>query len=164
MVVDLLESTSIARALAAKNKYELNANQEITGLGLANLAGAMFNCYSTTGSFSRSAVNNDSGAKTGLAGFITAWVVAAVLLFLTPVFEKLTYNTLGAIVISGVAGLLDYEQAFYLWKVRAAGWFHTAIGSCAACYLDEASAGLHLNSNIILYASASYAMHHTQNA
>lgn len=59
--VDLLESTSIARALANKNKYELVANQEIVGLGLANFAGAAFHCYSTTGSFSRSAVNNESG-------------------------------------------------------------------------------------------------------
>lgn len=61
MLVDLLESTSIARALAAKGGYELHANQEIVGLGLANFAGSAFNSYSTTGSFSRSAVNYDSG-------------------------------------------------------------------------------------------------------
>eukprot|EP00878_Enallax_costatus_P007429 GHUV01007780.1.p1 GENE.GHUV01007780.1~~GHUV01007780.1.p1 ORF type:complete len:422 (+),score=57.02 GHUV01007780.1:303-1568(+) len=61
MLVDLLESTSIARALARKHGYELSYNQEIVGLGLANFAGAMFNSYTTTGSFSRSAVNNSSG-------------------------------------------------------------------------------------------------------
>jgi sulfate transporter 4 len=61
MLVDLLESTSIARALARKNGYELKFNQEITGLGLANFMGAAFNAYTTTGSFSRSAVNQDSG-------------------------------------------------------------------------------------------------------
>lgn len=66
MLVDLLESTSIARALANKNKYELVPNQEIVGLGLANFAGAIFNCYTTTGSFSRSAVNNESGETLGL--------------------------------------------------------------------------------------------------
>ena len=49
------------RALAKKNGYELNYNQEIVGLGLANFAGAMSNCYTTTGSFSRSAVNDSSG-------------------------------------------------------------------------------------------------------
>ncbi|EFJ51511.1 hypothetical protein VOLCADRAFT_79619 [Volvox carteri f. nagariensis] len=118
MVVDLLESTSIARALANKNKYELVPNQEIVGLGLANFAGAAFNCYTTTGSFSRSAVNNESGAKTGLACFITAWVVGFVLIFLTPVFEKLPMCTLGAIVVSSVTGLLEYEQAIYLFKVN----------------------------------------------
>ena len=61
MLVGLLESTSIARALALKNGYRLNYNQEIAGLGLANLGGALFSSYSTTGSFSRSAVNNEAG-------------------------------------------------------------------------------------------------------
>ncbi len=74
MVVDLLESTSIARALARKNNYELVANQEIVGLGLANFAGAAFHAYTTTGSFSRSAVNNESGRCHGAA---TTWVGAA---------------------------------------------------------------------------------------
>ncbi|PNH07849.1 Proton/sulfate cotransporter 2 [Tetrabaena socialis] len=123
MLVDLLESTSIARALANKNKYELVPNQEIVGLGLANFAGAAFHAYTTTGSFSRSAVNNEAGAKTGLAGFFTAWVVGFVLLFLTPVFEKLPYCTLGAIVCSSVTGLLEYEQAIYLWKINKLDFF-----------------------------------------
>ncbi|KXZ44585.1 hypothetical protein GPECTOR_65g203 [Gonium pectorale] len=118
MLVDLLESTSIARALARKNKYELVANQEIVGLGLANFGGAIFNCYTTTGSFSRSAVNNESGAKSGLACFVTAWVVGFVLIFLTKVFSNLPYCTLGAIIVSSIVGLLEYEQAIYLFKVN----------------------------------------------
>ena len=51
----------LLRALARKNGYELNYNREIVGLGLANFAGAMSNCYTTTGSFSRSAVNDNAG-------------------------------------------------------------------------------------------------------
>ena len=51
----------VSRALARKNGYQLHYNQEITALGLANLAGAMSNSYTTTGSFSRSAVNNNAG-------------------------------------------------------------------------------------------------------
>ena len=65
LFVDLLESTSIARALARKNGYELVYNREIIGLGLANFAGSCFNAYTTTGSFSRSAVNADSGGLSG---------------------------------------------------------------------------------------------------
>eukprot|EP00775_Hariotina_reticulata_P010081 gene10081-10236_t len=122
MVVDLLESTSIARALAAKGNYELNTNQEIVGLGLANFAGSAFNAYSTTGSFSRSAVNFDSGCKTALSGFVTACVVGLVLMCLTPVFEKLPMNVMGAIVISGVSGLFEYEQAVHLFKVHKLDW------------------------------------------
>lgn len=55
--------------------------------GLANFAGALSNCYTTTGSFSRSAVNNNSGAKSPLSQFVCAWTVGFVLIFLTPVFE-----------------------------------------------------------------------------
>jgi len=118
MFVDLLESTSIARALARRNGYELVYNREIIGLGLANFAGAMSNSYTTTGSFSRSAVNNNAGAKTPLAQFVCGWVVGFVLLFLTPVFAHVPFNALGAIVIVGVSSLIELEQAVYLWKVN----------------------------------------------
>eukprot|EP00798_Chlamydomonas_sp_ICE-L_P018758 gene18758-25290_t len=118
MIVDLLESTSIARALARKNGYELSYNREIIGLGLANLVGAAFNSYTTTGSFSRSAVNDLSGAKTPLAQTFCGVLVMFVLLFLTGVFAKLPFNVLAAIVIVSVAGLFEFEQAIFLWKVN----------------------------------------------
>jgi sulfate transporter 4 len=123
MVVDLLESTSIARALARKNGYHLNYNQEIVGLGLANFAGAAFSSYTTTGSFSRSAVNNSSGARTQLAGFVTSIVVMFVLLFLTPVFAKLPYNTIAAIIIVGVTQLIEFEMAYYLFRTHLRDFF-----------------------------------------
>ncbi|KAJ9521922.1 hypothetical protein QJQ45_024793, partial [Haematococcus lacustris] len=117
MLVDLLESTSIARALARKNGYELDYNKEITGLGLANFAGALFSSYTTTGSFSRSAINDLAGSKTPLCQFITAWVVGLVLLFLTPLLGRLPYNVLGAVVVASVVSLIDYEQIIYLLRV-----------------------------------------------
>jgi sulfate transporter 4 len=58
-----------------------------------------------------------AGCKTGLSGFVTACVVGLVLLVLTPVFEKLPLNVMGAIVVSGVSGLFEYEQAVHLFKV-----------------------------------------------
>eukprot|EP00201_Polytomella_parva_P011035 CAMPEP_0175054308 /NCGR_PEP_ID=MMETSP0052_2-20121109/9431_1 /TAXON_ID=51329 ORGANISM="Polytomella parva, Strain SAG 63-3" /NCGR_SAMPLE_ID=MMETSP0052_2 /ASSEMBLY_ACC=CAM_ASM_000194 /LENGTH=690 /DNA_ID=CAMNT_0016318985 /DNA_START=40 /DNA_END=2112 /DNA_ORIENTATION=+ len=118
MLVDLLESTSIARTLANRNGYELNANQEITGLGIANFVGAIFNCYTTTGSFSRSAVNDQAGAKSPLAAFVAAWVVAIVLGCLTSVFAHVPYNALGAIICTSITNLFQYEQAVFFWKVN----------------------------------------------
>ncbi|KAL3655879.1 Sulfate transporter 4.1, chloroplastic [Castilleja foliolosa] len=93
--VAILESVGIAKALAAKNGYELDSNQELFGLGVANIAGSFFSVYPTTGSFSRSAVNHESGAKTGLSGICV----------------------LAAIVISAVIGLVDYDEATFLWRV-----------------------------------------------
>ena len=80
--------------------------------------GGMFQSYPVTGSFSRSAVNHESGAQSGISAIFTASLVGLVLLFLTPIFEKLPLNTLAAIVISGVMGLFDYEEAIYLWRVH----------------------------------------------
>ena len=90
--VGLMESIAIAKALADKNKYEIDANQELMGLGVSNLVGSMFGAYPCTGSFSRSAVANDTGAKSGLAGGITAIVVLLVLLFITPLFEWMPFK------------------------------------------------------------------------
>lgn len=78
------------------------------------------------GSFSRSAVNNASGAKTQLAGVFTALIVMAVLLFLTPVFALVPYNAIGAIIIAGCTTLFEYKVAAQLWRVsclqEAAGY------------------------------------------
>lgn len=115
--VAILESVGIAKALAAKHGYEIDSNQELFGLGVANVCGSFFSAYPTTGSFSRSAVNNESGAKTGLAGVITGVIMAAALLFLTPIFAHVPQCTLAAIVVSAVVGLIDYEEPKFLWEV-----------------------------------------------
>lgn len=70
-IVDFMESTSIAKAMARAKNYEISVPQEILAMGVANLLGAMFSSYTTTGSFSRSAVSADIGAKRQLQGTIT---------------------------------------------------------------------------------------------
>lgn len=121
-LIDMCESMSIAKALAQKNKYRLHATQELRGLGFANLAGALFNSYTTTGSFSRSAVNDSIGAKTPLAGFVTGILLMFVLLFLTPVFTNMSANVQGAIIIVGVLGLFQYEDFYSLWVISKLDW------------------------------------------
>lgn len=118
VIVGFMESIAIAKQLASKHKYELDSSLELIGLGMANLAGAMFAGYPVTGSFSRSAVNNESGAVSGVSALVTATLVGIVLLFMTTLFEKLPLSILAAIVISGVLGLLDYPEAIYLYKVH----------------------------------------------
>ncbi|KAG7581680.1 STAS domain [Arabidopsis suecica] len=115
--VAILESVGIAKALAAKNRYELDSNSELFGLGVANILGSLFSAYPTTGSFSRSAVNSESEAKTGLSGLVTGIIIGCSLLFLTPMFKFIPQCALAAIVISAVSGLVDYEGAIFLWRV-----------------------------------------------
>ncbi|CAN1174065.1 Sulfate transporter 4.1, chloroplastic [Linum perenne] len=117
LIMKHLESVGIAKALAAKNGYELDSSQELVGLGLANIFGSFFSSYPSTGSFSRSAVSNESGAKTGLSGIITGIVMGCALLFLTPLFKSIPQCALAAIVVSAVIGLVEYEEAIFLWRV-----------------------------------------------
>jgi hypothetical protein len=85
---------------------------------MSNLLGSVFSCYPITGSFSRSAVNNSVGAKSQLAGFITAILMLLTLLALTRYFFFLPLYCLAAIVISSVTNLVDIGEARYLWKVK----------------------------------------------
>lgn len=135
VVVGFMESIAIAKQLAAKHKYELDSSTELLGLGVANFMGAVFNSYPITGSFSRSAVNNDSGAKSGISGVVTATLVMLTLLFLTSIFEFMPLATLAAIVISGVLGLLDYEEAIYLWRVHKFDFLVWMVSFCGTMFL-----------------------------
>jgi sulfate transporter 4 len=116
--IDLCESLSIAKALAQKNRQEISQTQEIIALGLANLSGACFNSYTTTGSFSRSAVNQSVGAKSQLSGLVTGFFMLFVLLVLTPFLSQLPSNIQGAVVIVGVVPLFDYSEWWFLWHAN----------------------------------------------
>nr|XP_043636793.1 sulfate transporter 4.1, chloroplastic-like isoform X2 [Erigeron canadensis] len=133
--VAILESVGIAKALAAKNGYELDSNQELFGLGVANIFGSFFSAYPATGSFSRSAVNHESGAKTGLSGIIMGLIICSALLFMTPLFEYIPQCALAAIVVAAVIGLVDYEEAIFLWRVDKKDFFLWTVTSATTLFL-----------------------------
>lgn len=120
--IDVLESISIAKALAFKNRYELNNTHELTGLGLANVVGSFFSCYTTTGSFSRSAIMDNVGSRSQIAGWTGGVLVMLVLLFLTPAFQNMPQNAQGAIIMSAVLGLLQFKEWWFLWRVNKLDW------------------------------------------
>jgi SulP family sulfate permease len=115
-LIAFMESISVAKAIQAKHKgeYELDNNQEMIGLGMGNIVGSMFGCYPTTGGFSRSAVNDQAGAKTNLAAIFAAVVIGLTLLFLTPLFYHLPKAILGAIIMVAVFGLIDWQYPIFL--------------------------------------------------
>ena len=113
-----LESVSIARALAARTRQRLSANQELFGQGAANLSAAFSGAYPVAGSFSRSAVNLDNGARTPFAAVITSAMVAITLLFLTPLLQYLPQATLAVVIIVAVAGLFQVKPIIRAWRVQ----------------------------------------------
>ncbi|KAH9767873.1 Sulfate transporter 4.1 [Citrus sinensis] len=160
--VAILESVGIAKALAAKNGYELDSNQELFGLGVANILGSFFSAYPTTGSFSRSAVNHESGAKTGLSGVITGIIMACALLFMTPLFEhipQVSYQcALAAIVVSAVMGLVDYDEAIFLWHVDKKDFLLWTITSITTLFL-----GIEIGVLVGVGASLAFVIHESAN-
>ena len=113
-----MESIAVAKAVAARRGYSIDANRELVGLGLANIAGGFFGSYPVTGGFSRTAVNDQAGANTPLASLITAAAIAATLLFLTPLFRFLPVTVLAAIILVAVASLVKPMEFWKLAKSR----------------------------------------------
>ncbi|CAN6442495.1 unnamed protein product [Victoria cruziana] len=156
--VAILESVGIAKAMAARNGYELDSNQELFGLGLANICGSFFSAYPTTGGFSRSAVNNDSGAKTGLAGVFTGIIMGCVLFILTPLFTDVPQCVLAAIVISAVIGLVDYEEAILLWHINKKDFLLWTIACLVTLFL-----GIEIGVLVGVVVSLAFVIHESAN-
>lgn len=115
-LVGFAESFAVAKTIQAKHKnYKLDANQELIGLGMANFGAAFFRGYPVTGGFSRTAVNNDAGARTGLAAIISSILIVLTLLFFTGLFYNLPSAILAAVVLVAVSGLIDYKEPIHLW-------------------------------------------------
>jgi len=119
VMVGYLETISIGKSLEAKQEeYRIRPNQELIALGLSNLVGSLFQAYPISSSFSRSAVNQESGGKTGMAALISVVMVLLTVLFFTPLFYHLPKTVLAAIIIVAVFGLINIKEALYLLKVN----------------------------------------------
>ena len=123
-LLGFMEAISIAKAMAAKTGQRLDPNQELIGQGLANILGSMGKSYPTSGSFSRSAVNLQAGAVTGLSSAITSLAVVIVLLFFTPLLYHLPQAVLASVIMMAVIGLINVSGFIHTWKVQ---WYDGAI-------------------------------------
>lgn len=116
-LISFIESLAIARTLEARHKNQhVSPDQELIALGVAKLGGGFFQAYPTTGSFVRSAINDDSGAQSGVSSLITVFLIAITLLFLTPLFYYVPKAILASIILVAVVKLVDYKGAKTLWK------------------------------------------------
>lgn len=116
-LVGFMESIAVARSIQARHKdYKVIPNQELKALGLANVGTAFFQGFPVTGGFSRTAVNDQSGAKTGLASIISAGMIILTLLFLTELFYYLPNAILAAVIMVAVFGLIDIKEPIKLWQ------------------------------------------------
>ena len=106
-LLQLLTAISLGRALSSRHRYAIRPNRELLGLGAQNLLGSLFHAVPVSASFSRSAVNDRSGARTPLSNVAAAALVGVTLLFLTPLFSYLPRAALAAIIVVSVLGLVS---------------------------------------------------------
>lgn len=117
-LIAFMEAISVAKAIEEKHTdYKVDANQELVALGASNFAGSFFKSYPGTGGFSRSAVCDQAGAKTGISSIVSALLIMFTLLFLTDYFWYLPKALLGSIIMVAVFGLIDLKVPKNLWKL-----------------------------------------------
>lgn len=116
-VVGFTEAISISKAIEEKHTdYQVDPNQELIAVGSGNIIGSFVQSYPTTASFSRSAIQDQGGAKSGIASLFSAALVLLTLLFLTPLFYYLPIPILAAIIMVSIFGLINIKYPIQLWK------------------------------------------------
>lgn len=155
-LVGYMESIAVAKAIANKHGYKVDPNQELIGLGVANIGGALFKSYPTTGGFSRTAVNDQAGSRTGMASIISAVIIALTVLFLTPLFYYLPSAVLAAIIMVAVAGLFDTFEMKHLWETDQKDLALLAITFIATLALgieEGIAVGVLISLGLVIYSS-----------
>ncbi len=115
-IIGFVESVSVGQTLAAKRRQKIEPDQELIGLGAANIAASVSGGYPVTGGFARSVVNFDAGAETPAAGMFTALGIAVTALVLTPYLAYLPKATLAATIIVAVLSLVDLAILKRTWQ------------------------------------------------
>lgn len=146
-LVGFMEAISIAKAMASKSKQRIDPNQELIGQGLANMVGSLGQSYPVSGSFSRSAVNFNAGAVTGMSAVFTALVVLITLLFLTPLLFHLPQAVLAAVIMMAVFGLINVKAIKHAWQANV----HDGLAAIVT-FIATLAFAPHLDNGIMLGA------------
>jgi MFS superfamily sulfate permease-like transporter len=149
-LLGFMEAISVAKAMAAKTGQRLDPNRELIGQGLANICGSFAKSYPISGSFSRSAVNLQSGAVSGLSSVFTSLTVVVVLLVFTPLFYHLPESVLAAIIMMAVVGLVNIKGFIHAWQAQ---WYDGAISIIT--FISTLAFAPHLDRGILIGAGLS---------
>ena len=115
-IIGFIEDIAIAKSFARRGKYMVDASQELLALGAANVLGSLFHAMPVTGSFSRTAVNNASGAASQLSGVFTALTVLGAIFLAQPVFAFIPKPALAAVIMSAVVSMVDPAELMAMWR------------------------------------------------
>ncbi|XP_076889774.1 low affinity sulfate transporter 3-like [Bidens hawaiensis] len=116
-IIALTEAIAVGRSFASMKGYNLDGNKEMLAMGFMNIAGSMSSCYVATGSFSRTAVNVSAGCQSAVSNVVMAITVLISLQVLTKLLYYTPLAILASIILSALPGLIDYNEAYHIWKV-----------------------------------------------
>ncbi len=117
-LIGFSQTISVGKSLGNKYGYDVDANQELTALGLSNVSACLTQGCPVSGGLSRSAVNADAGARTPVSAMVTAVLVTVAVLYLTPLVEHLPHAALSAIILVSAIGLIDVREMRYLFRIK----------------------------------------------
>jgi SulP family sulfate permease len=152
-LVGFMEAISIAKAMASRSKQHIDPNQELIGQGLANMVGSLGQSYPVSGSFSRSAVNFNAGAITGMSAVFTALIVLITLMFLTPLLYHLPQAVLAAVIMMAVFGLINVKAVKHAWQAH----LHDGMAAIVT-FIATLAFAPHLDNGIMLGAGMAIVM------
>ena len=144
-LVGFMEAIAIAKSMAAKTGQKLDTNQELIGQGLANIIGSFGQSYAISGSFSRSSVNLQANAVSGISSVVTSLVVAVTLLFFTPLLYHLPQSVLASVIMMAVIGLVNVDGFVHAWKAKRSDGIISVISFVCTLYLAP-----HLHEGILV--------------
>jgi MFS superfamily sulfate permease-like transporter len=136
-LVSFADTSVLSRTFALRGGYEVDENQELVALGLANVAAGFFQGFSISGSSSRTPVAESAGSKTQLTGIVGALCIAALLVFFPALLQDLPNAALGAVVISAVLSLIDVRSVVRLLRLRPSEFVFAVV-----CFLGVALLGV----------------------
>lgn len=122
-VLGLTEAVSIARSIAVKSGQRIDGNQEFIGQGLSNLAGAFSSAYPSSGSFNRSGVNYEAGARTPLAAVFSAVLLLAIVFAIAPLAAYLPLAVMAALLFVVAWGLVDFREMRRIARTNRGDFF-----------------------------------------
>eukprot|EP00795_Rhopilema_esculentum_P009005 gene9005-16647_t len=152
-LIAFLESIAIGKAFSRINGYKIIPTQELIALGVANIMSSFVSSFPVTGSFSRTAVNSQSGVQTPAAGIFTGTVVILAIKYLTPAFQYIPRACLGSIIILAVLPMVDYKIVKKIWTIKKLDILPLACTFVACFYSLEIGLliGIGISLIIILY-------------
>ncbi len=152
-LLGFMEAIAIAKSMAAQTGQKLDPSQELIGQGLANIIGSFGQSYAVSGSFSRSAVNLQANAATGVSSVITSIMVAITLLFLTPLLYHLPMAVLAAVIMMAVIGLINTSGFVHAWKAKRSDGVISVIAFVCTLYFAP-----HLEKGIYVGVALTFAL------